>query len=296
MNVTLRQLRAFQEVAHAKSFTGAARRMHLTQSAVSMLVRQLESEFGLLLFNRFQRRVQLTEVGQQMLPITERILDDLRQVHDGAADLKALRRGKLRLAVPQMLACSWLPPAIADYRKEHPEVSLHVIDTAGDHVAASVLQNEAEIGIGPKRPVPSGISAELLWEEPIQLVCPAGLARKLRSRSKAKWSDFADSNWVLYSDDFSQHLERTIWAEIPYSLPRSTNVRYLTTALAFVGQGMGVTAAPRYARRFSDQFAVTFLDVREPKLTRGFFLYTRIGHALSPAAEAFRAMARIRRA
>jgi DNA-binding transcriptional LysR family regulator len=289
MNVTLRQFRAFYEVAQAKSFTVAARRMHLTQSAVSMLVRQLETEFGMLLFNRIQRTVQLTEAGQQMLPITERILDDLRRVHDGAADLKALRGGTLRLAVPQILACTWLPPIITAYRTRYPDVALHVTDTTGDQIVANVQQNEAEIGIGPKRPTPIGISAEMLWEEPIQLVCPA--SRQIKSRSKPKWTDFLNENWILYSEDFSLHLERTVWAKVRYSLPRTTNVRYLSTALAFVGKGLGVTAAPQYANRFAEQFAVTFLEMPDRRSNRAYYLYMRKNHELSPAASAFQAVA-----
>jgi len=288
MNVTLRQLRAFYEVALARSFTGASRRMHLTQSAVSMLVRQLETEFGMELFNRAQRTVQLTEVGRQMLPITERILDDLRQVHEGAADIRALRRGNLRLALPQILACAWLPSVISTYRELYPEVILHVTDTTGDRIAVAVQQNEAEIGIGPKRPVPAGVHAELLWEEPIQIVCPAN--GEFGRRSKLRWGDFRRENWIFYSDDFSQHLEQTVWSKMGFSLQRKTNVRYLTTALAFVGKGLGVTSAPRYANRFSEQFGVQFLDASKPRVTREFYLYMREGHTLSPAASGFRAM------
>ena len=285
MNVTLRQLRAFYEVADTRSFTAAARKMHLTQSAVSMLVRQLETAFGMDLFHRVQRSVQLTEAGQQMLPVTERILEDMRQVHEGAVDLKALRRGKLRLAVPQILACTWLPTVMSKFRGRYPDVALHVVDTTGDRIIETVLRDEAELGIGPKRPVPNGVEAVFLWEEPIQIVCPAD-TRHVKKR--LRWSDFGDKDWILYSDDFSYYLERTVWTNIRHRLPRTTNVRYLSTALAFVGNGMGVTAAPRYASRFSKQFGVKFLSMSNPSIKREFYLYTREGHKLSPAASAFR--------
>jgi DNA-binding transcriptional LysR family regulator len=286
MNVTLRQLRAFYEVAHTQSFTLAARAMNLTQSAVSMLIRQLESEYGMALFDRIQRSAQLTEVGRLMLPITERILDDLQQVYEGAADIKALKRGTLRLAVSQMLACSILPEITSEFVRLYPDISLHVIDTTGDRISSAILDNEAEIGIGPERPAPAGIVAEKLWEEPICVVVPRG--SPFAKAETLSWDDLREETWIQYSDDFTLYLERSIWAKLPVAHPRPTYVRYLTTALAFVGQGIGITAAPRYARIFEEQFSVKFVEVSGDPIIRAFYFYSRKNHSLSPIAESFR--------
>lgn len=294
MNITLRQLRAFCDVAQTGSFTLAARRMLLTQSAVSMLVRQLETEFGLALFDRVKRRVQLTETGRQLLPIAERMLGDLREVVDGAADLRALRRGTLRLAVPQMLACSWLPPVLARYRDRYPQIAVTVTDTTADRVVETVRQGEAEIGIGPERPAPDTVQSDLLWQERMQCVCPA--SSPLAQRKQLDWADVADAEWILYSDTFSGHLERTVWSGMSVHLPRTTQVRYLPTALALVGQGMGVTAAPGYAEPFGRLFGAAFVDIANPVMLRSFLLYTKKGYDLSPAAQAFRELAEQTRA
>src|SRR3546814_4107020 len=109
-----------------------------------MRVRQLETEFGLELFDRVKRRAQLTETGRQLLPIAERMLGDLREVVDGAADLRALRRGTLRLALPPMLACSLLPPVLARYRSLYPQIAVTVTDTTAARVVETVRQGEAE--------------------------------------------------------------------------------------------------------------------------------------------------------
>jgi len=290
MNITLRQLRAFCDVAQTGSFTLAARRMHLTQSAVSMLVRQLETEFGLALFDRVKRQVHLTETGRQLLPIAQRILGDLREVVDGAADLRALKRGTLRLALPQMLACSWLPPVLARYRGLYPRVAVTVTDTTADRVVGTVRDGEAEIGIGPERPAPEGVMAELLWQERMQCVVPD--AHPLAARSRIDWADVADADWILYSDTFSGHIERTVWAGMSVQLPRTTQVRYLPTALALVGQGMGVTAAPGYAEPFGRLFGARFIEIANPVMLRSFQLYTKKSYELSPAAAVFRDLAR----
>lgn len=289
MNITLRQLRAFCDVAQTGSFTLAARRMNLTQSAVSMLVRQLEDDIGLALFDRIKRKVQLTETGRQLLPTAERILGDLREVIEGAAELRALRRGTLRLAVPQMLACSWLPPVMSRYRALYPDVALNLIDTTADRVIETVRQGEAEIGIGPERPTPEDVQADLLWQEKMQCVCAAG--SPLAKRKRLDWTDVADAEWILYSDAFSGHLERTVWSGLSVQLRRTTQVRYLPTALALVGQGMGVTAAPAYAAPFGRLFGAAFIDIANPVVLRSFQFFSKKGYELSPAATAFRLLA-----
>ena len=103
-NITLRQLRAFVAVAELGSFTAAAGRMHLTQSALSVLVRELERELGARLFDRHTRRVLMTEAGHELLPYATRVLAELEQAASSVAGLRDKRRGRLRLAVPQLMA------------------------------------------------------------------------------------------------------------------------------------------------------------------------------------------------
>lgn len=291
MNFTLRQLRAFEQVAQTRSFTLAAQQLNLTQSAVSMLVRQLEQALGLPLFDRLGRQVHLTEAGREMLPVVARILADMRQIEEGVEDLHALRRGRLRLAVPQMLAAIWLPDLLARFRARFPDVLIEVVDTTGDRIVQAVARDEAELGIGPRRPLAQGIAARPLWTEPIHLVCPVTeTGDGAKAAECLAWRDMIDENWILYSDDFMLHLEQTIWAPLKMRLPQVMRVRYLPTALALIGRGQGVSAAPRYAARLAPVFGVRFVPVQDPPLVRDFMLYTRAGYALSGAAQAFCAM------
>jgi DNA-binding transcriptional LysR family regulator len=90
--VTLRQLRAFVAVAQEQSITRAAGRLHLTASALSMLVSSLEAELAVRLFERTTRRVVLTEEGQALLPSVQMVFKDLDQAFDGLRQLSARRR------------------------------------------------------------------------------------------------------------------------------------------------------------------------------------------------------------
>lgn len=287
MEITLRQLRAFAEVVEAGSFTEAARRLNLTQSAVSMLVRDLEAQLGVTLFHRQQRPVAVTEAGRQILPVAARMIDDHRQLLGGVEDLRTLRSGSLRLAVPQILACTWLPERLRAFHEQYPELSLQVIDTTVDGVAQAVADGAAEIGIGPYRAPPSAVEPRSLWAEPIDLVFPA--TATLADAPTVGWDSLQGETWIMYSGDFAMQMQQHASTAGGIRMGGQIGVRGLTTALALVGRGMGITAAPRYARAFEAQFAVRLCAVAPPRLAQTFQLYVRRGQSLSTAAEAFAA-------
>ena len=289
MNITLRQMSAFSAVAHAGSFTLAARQMHLTQSAVSMLVQQLEQDLGLRLFDRARQAVTLTEAGGQLLPLARRMLEDLRQLKDGASDLRTLRSGVLRVAAPQLMACTWIAAAFARFGEAHPSVGLRLVDATADDVVAAVRRGDAELGIGPERPTGEDVARSFLMNVPMRLVCPR--EHRLAQRQSVSWHELRDERWVVYSGDFSRYVEQRLREhDASLSMQTATEVGYLTTALSLVGAGIGVAAVPDYARGFADSFGIRFVALRAPALDREFFVYQRRGLALSPAAEAFAAM------
>lgn len=283
--LSLRQMRAFAAVARAGSFTAAARQLHLTQSAVSMLVQQLEEALGLPLFDRGQN-VTLTEAGRQLLPLARRILDDLQQMAEGASDLRSLRTGLLRVVAPQMLACTWVAAVLGDFEAAHPEIGLRMADATADAVVGTVRRGDAELGVGPERPTGEDVARTFLMDVPIRLVCAAGHA--LAGRKAVAWDELRNERWVLYSSEFNRHLERHLHAhDASLSLQTAAEVEYLTTALALVGVGTGLAAVPDYARSFADNFGLRFIELRGPEMRRPYYIYQRRGLALSPPALAF---------
>lgn len=285
MNLSFRQMRAFSAVARAGSFTAAGRQISLTQSAVSMLVQQLEEELGVLLFNR-GAAVTLTEAGQQLLPLARRILDDLNMVVEGASDLRSLRTGMLRLVVPQMLGCTWIAEVLGGFAAAHPEIGLRITDGTTDDVVATVRRGDVELGVGPERPTGDDITREFLMDVPIRMVCAVG--HPLAERRAVSWDELREERWVVYSSEFNREVERILRGhDSSLSLQTAAEVGYLTTALALVGVGAGLAAVPDYARVFAGNFGVRFVALRGPEIRRQFFVYRRRGEGLSPAADAF---------
>jgi len=293
MNITLRQMRAFSVVARTASFTLAARQLSLTQSAVSMLVQQLEDALGVKLFDRTRNAVTLTEAGQQLLPLARRMLDDLRQIEEGATDLRTLRSGVLRVVAPQLMACTWVAGTLARFEQAHPSVGLRIVDGSADDVVGAVRRGDAELGIGPERAAGEDVTRSFLMHVPMRLVCAATHPLAARQAQAVAWRDLRDERWVVYSGDFSRYVEQRLQEHgTSLSMQTATEVRYLTTELALVGAGLGVAMVPDYARTFAQSFGIRFLALRSPVLNREFFVYQRRSMALSPAAQAFAEMVR----
>lgn len=291
MNITLRQMRAFSAVARTASFTLAARQLSLTQSAVSMLVQQLEETTGLQLFDRARNAVTLTESGRQLLPLARRMLEDLRQLEEGASDLRTLRSGILRVVAPQLMACTWVAQVLARFESAYPSIGLRVLDATADDIVGTVRRGDAELGIGPERATGDDVTRDFLVDVPMRMVCAA--SHPLAKRHAVSWHELRDERWVVYSGDFSRYMERRLQEhDASLSMQTATEVGYLTTALALVGAGLGVASVPDYARGFATHFGLRFIALRAPALNREFFVYQRRAMALSPAAAAFVQMLR----
>ena len=286
MKFSLRQMRAYCAVADCCSFTLAARQLHLTQSATSMLVQQLEEALGFKLFDRGRNAVTPTEAGLQLLPLARRMLEDVRQFQDGASDLRTLKRGVLRIAAPQLLACTWIARALAQFGQLYPDIGVRLIDCSTDDVVAAVRRGDAELGVGPERHVGDDVGRHFLMDIPMRIACAA--QHPLAQRKLLNWRDLLNESWVVYSGEFTRYLEHVLQLHsITLSMTTASEVTYMTTALALVGAGQGVAVVPEYASDFAETVRVRLLPVQGPSLKREFFVYQPRSLALSLPAQRF---------
>ncbi len=287
MNVTLRQLRALVAVADTGSFTLAAERLFITQSALSGLIKELESTLGLRLFDRSTRRLRLSDTGRELYPQIEKILHDLDGVVSEVGNLKDLQRGTVRVAVPQLLACTLLPELMAGFRVQHPGVTLRLVDCAVESVMARVFSGEVDMGIGPEREANSDIAAEQLFSLPFMAVMPSG--HPLVRKPLLRWQDLAGQSLITLQGQFTELLFNDV-GDAARDLHKEAfmQVTFMTTALALVRAGLGITLCIPYARSLVEQFGLVMRPLGDPVVERSFWVFTRKGRALSPAAQEFR--------
>jgi len=151
-NATLRQLRVFASVARHLSFVRAAEELSLSPPAVSMQIKELETEVGLPLFDRTSRQVSLTMVGEYMLAHTRRVLAAMRDAEDLVARFRGLKTGQLDVGMVST-AKYFLPRLLALFRQEHPgiEIRLQVADNR-EEIVSLMQQGDIELAIMGRPP------------------------------------------------------------------------------------------------------------------------------------------------
>ncbi len=286
MNVTLRQLRAFCALAHTSSFTEAAASLHVTQSALSGLIKELEQILGVQVVHRSTRKVQLSEAGREFYPLAVKILQDLDGALDAMADLKALKRGVVRIAAPQLLSCTLLPEVMAAFKLECPDIQVRLFDSMVESVLPRVSSGEVDLGVGPERESLPEIEARTLFELPFVVVFPPGHA--LAAKKTVRWSEALAHPLIALQGEFTQRLRGDLHEALrDGALTPSTEVGFMTTAFSMVSAGLGVTTCLPYAGTLIKRFQLESRPLVAPQIQRKFFIFTRKDRPLSPAAQRF---------
>lgn len=144
--MTLEQLRIFVAVAEREHMTRAAEALNVTQSAASGAVSTLEARYGVPLFNRVGRGIELTEAGRAFLDEARAVLGRASHAETLLADFGGLKQGTLKLVASQTIASYWLPPRLAAFRSHHPKIAVDLAIDNTEGAAARVLDGAAELG------------------------------------------------------------------------------------------------------------------------------------------------------
>lgn len=143
----IRQLRIIQMVCETGSVTETAKRMHVSQPAISKTIKQVEEATNLVLFENIQGRLFPTNQVQSLLPDIRRLLNTHQDVKKQVANLQAGKSGVVRLAMAPALMPSLMAPALHRFQSERPDVEVKVIATATREIVALVARHEVDIGI-----------------------------------------------------------------------------------------------------------------------------------------------------
>ncbi len=128
--MTIDQLQIFLAVAQHMHFTRAAEALYITQPSVSAAIQSLEEQYGVKLFNRVGRRIELTLAGKMLQVEAQKILTQVELTERGLQELNDLKRGELKLGASQTVGNYWLPQFISTFKQKYPNI--HVDCTLGN--------------------------------------------------------------------------------------------------------------------------------------------------------------------
>lgn len=247
MNFTSRQLKAFVLTARHKSFSRAAEQLYITQSGMSVLVRELEGQLGFRLFDRTTRRVTLTESGTRFLAIADHSIAELEaaaaSINRSAAEIS----DRLAIGATPLIASKLLPAAIGEYAKRNPQTHILLHDGDRARLIAMVRSGEIDVGLGCfLQPVPE-VRRIPLFRFTLMVIEPAVEPASMPPRWM-RWSDIAERKLLCSPADnpIQQIIDRNL-QRFGRPSPADMVFTFWETQIAMVEAGNGIAVIPTFA-------------------------------------------------
>lgn len=282
-NITIKQLRAFVALAREASFTRAASRLNISQSALTITIRQIEEEVGLKLFDRTTRSVHLTSHAHAFLPVAERILQDLSRSLDELTALAERKRGNVVAAASASFLCYVLAPTVTQLQKRFPGIRVKLLNTP-DSLARRVLEEEIDFGVTNILQAPHGLESYPLLDDTFGVICPAEhpLAQE---KDTLTWSHLADYPLVTMPSGTQTHeiinRENTITSILPPPVCEANSIFALG---AMIDCGIGIAPVPAHVAKAIINERVVYRPLENPVVKRNLYIIKRQGRSVSPAA------------
>jgi DNA-binding transcriptional LysR family regulator len=247
MNITSRQLKAFVLTARHQSFSRAAEQLYITQSGMSLLVRELEEQLGFRLFDRTTRRVTLTECGTRFLPIADRSLGELERAASKIGESAKAAKHRLAIGSTPLIASKLLPDAIAGYAMRNPNVHIVLHDGERSRLTAMVRSGELDVALGCfLQPMPD-VRRMPLFTFSLMFIEPAVRA-STEPLGSLRWADIGERKLLCSPPDnpiqqiIDSQLQRFGRRE-----PADMVFTYWETQIAMVEARAGAAVIPTFA-------------------------------------------------
>ncbi|HKI49982.1 MAG TPA: LysR family transcriptional regulator [Desulfobacteria bacterium] len=198
MRMNLNQLRSFFLAAREKSITKAAQSLYVTQPAVTMQIKSLESDLDLKLFTRYGKGFELTDAGRVLFGYAERIfeiVEEMEYVLKGHADLS---HGSLVIGTTRSFARHLMPRLLSKFQEQYPGVKVYLKVGSSTKIAEGVLSYEYHLGVIGRIPFRSKLSVVPYSREEFCLVVPT--SHPFAKKEKVDFSDLADEPIIIRED------------------------------------------------------------------------------------------------
>lgn len=260
----LRQLATFVAVAEEGSFTRAADRLHVVQSAVSAGVRNLEKELGVRLFDRSTHRVKLTDAGRALLPEARVTLTAAQAAKDAVDEARGGLRGTVVLGTMQAQGMRAIDLAgiLAAFRAEHPAVEVEIRHVGGStEMANEVRDGRLDLAfVALPGDGPSGLELIPLAHEPIMLAVAAG--HPLADRADIELAALRDETLVDLATGWGIRMAvNRSFAAAGVTRTVTYEVNDTATMIDFIRNGLAIGLLPRSLVETTEDIA--FVPIRD---------------------------------
>lgn len=272
--MSIKKYRAFLTIIETGSITGAAKKLHHTQSGVTQLLNSLEQDLGVSLLLRNRSGITLTEAGNQLLPYIKEVIDADDRLLRATAELVDSSGHAIKIGAFTSVAVNWLPTILKDYQKVDAIARFEVIDCGYNEIDGFLKRREADFVFAPL-PLPLQYKTIPLYEDPLLAVVP--IDHPLAKKDTCPVSAFLSEPVISLLPQIDRDAR-----EVFRQAGITPNTRYTVeddyAMLAMVEKGLGICIMPELMLADANRSLVALLPL-QPKASRS------IGLAFPPGAE-----------
>lgn len=290
--IELRHLRTIRVIAETGSLTAAASRLHLTQSALSHQIKDIEARLGLSLLNRASRPISLTQAGQKLSYLAGEFLPKMDETLAGLKRMAQGEAGRLYIASECHNCLEWLLPRLHIYRDHFRDVELDVVLSASLDPLPRLLAGEVDLVLSPDRRKLGGIVWVPLFAYEMKLVMHRD--HRLSARAYVLPEDFQGETLLVYP---VEHARLDVFTRFLWSAgvepARIRPVESSTMLLELAALGQGVTVLPDWICKPAELAGrVRSASMGVEGLSGTLFAALRDGETNLPAVQGFLALAK----
>lgn len=285
-HATFRQLEVFEAIARLGNFTRAAEELYLTQPTVSMQIKKLTDAVGLPLFEQIGKHVHLTDAGRELLTTCREVFDQLSRFEMTVADMKGLKKGRLKLAVVTT-AKYFAPRLLGPFCQQYPGIEVALKVSNRERVLERLADNQDDLYILGQPPEEIDAVAEPFLENPLVVLAPAN--HPLARQKKIPLKRLADEPFLTREAGsgtrkaverlFAQH---GLKMKVRMELGSNEAIKQ-----AIVG-GLGVSVLSQHTLALDAPMGqLAILDVQAFPIERHWYVAYPVGKQLSVVARTF---------
>lgn len=284
MPITLRQLRGFLAGAASGSFTAGATKLGLTQPGFSLLIRQLEAELGVRLFDRTTRRSELTSAGEEFRAKIERVLKDLDEICRDMRDLADQRRGHVTVGAIASATSGLLPQALKWLGQHYGGILITIREDDALPLVECVLAGEVDFAVGPLVTPHELISFTPILDDPLICVFPEN--DPVLEAAVLTWRLISQRPYIAIMRQSSvHHVVRHALNIAKVELDTVYEVKTVPAAISLVKAGLGFAIMPDLSLENVAIDGLVRREIVDPPALRTVGILTKKYKSLTPAAD-----------
>lgn len=287
LKISLKQMRIFDAVARYENHTRAAEQLHMTQPAVSMQMKQMESSLNINLFERRGKSIALTREAHELRQYTSDIMQSCRRMEDHLEQLKGGQQGHLVISVTTT-ANHFTTRILSEFSKLYPQVQISLDVTNRQKILTQLDNYEPDQVIMGEPPKDLDLDSETFMENPLVVIAPSD--HSLCAKNKVSISEVMQEKFVSRErgsgtrEAIERHFKKS-GLECTSGLEMSSNEAIKHAVAA--GFGLGIVSLHTIALELQNDY-LKVLDVEGFPILRHWYLVMRKRKIMSPVAQIFR--------